>query len=284
MPETKKVLILSLALILLLGIAAHGTFGFFSDTETSTGNTFTAWTAGPPKFFVSDKGDNKIYKYDASGNFVGSFDLSGINTSPSGVAVDGGDVYVLDQSDKQVYWYDSSGALQGVSTTLLRSTGGASLGNPGGLAIYDDIHDEMWVVDFGPNKIFGYVLSNVFPGDGSLNASWEIELDMPSNQQATGLAIDSSSLYVLDSADHQFYQYLKIDGSVTVSKVLKESDGDPLQNPAGTVLDGTSLWVVDSGTDKMYEYDIGSLFPDGGSLNAAFEFALDSNNTDASGV
>ena len=39
----KKVLILSLALVLLLGIAAHGTFGYFSDTETSTGNTFTAW-------------------------------------------------------------------------------------------------------------------------------------------------------------------------------------------------------------------------------------------------
>ncbi len=39
----KKVLVLSLALILLLGITSHGTSGLFSDTETSAGNTFTAW-------------------------------------------------------------------------------------------------------------------------------------------------------------------------------------------------------------------------------------------------
>ncbi len=39
----KKVLILSLALVLLLGVAANGTFGLFSDAETSTGNAFTAW-------------------------------------------------------------------------------------------------------------------------------------------------------------------------------------------------------------------------------------------------
>jgi len=39
----KKVLILALALVLLVGIVAHGTFGYFSDTETSEGNTFTAW-------------------------------------------------------------------------------------------------------------------------------------------------------------------------------------------------------------------------------------------------
>ena len=275
----KKVLILALALVLLLGIAAHGTFGLFSDTETSTGNTFTAWVAGPPKFFVADDGDDKIYKYDAYGNLVGRFDLSSLNTSPSGVAVDGDYVYVLDQADKQVYWYDSSGALQGVSKTLKKS-GGSGLGNPGGLAIYDN---EMWVVDYGPNKIFGYVLSNVFPGPGTLNAAQEIALDKD-NKLATGLAIDSTYLYVLDSANHQFYRYLKSDGSVTVSKVLKDMGGGALGNPAGTVLDDASLWVVDSGTDKMYEYDIVSLFSASGTLNAKFEFALDSNNSDASGV
>jgi len=39
----RKVIFLSLALILILGIASHGTSSYFSDTETSTGNTFTAW-------------------------------------------------------------------------------------------------------------------------------------------------------------------------------------------------------------------------------------------------
>ncbi|MBA7601485.1 hypothetical protein ES703_08560 [subsurface metagenome] len=39
----RKVLVLSLALILLLGIMSGGTSSYFSDTETSAGNTFTAW-------------------------------------------------------------------------------------------------------------------------------------------------------------------------------------------------------------------------------------------------
>ena len=279
----KKVLILALALILLLGIAARGTFGFFSDTETSAGNTFTAWVAGPPKFFVADDGDDKIYKYDDYGNLVGSFDLLSLNTSPSGVAVDGDDVYVLDQADKQVYHYDSSGTYIEVSKTLKKS-GGSGLGNPGGLAIYDDIHDEMWVVDYGPNIIFRYSLSAAFPGPSTLNAAQEITLDKD-NKFATGLAIDSTYLYVLDSDDHQFYRYEKTTGSVTVSKILKDTGGNALQNPAGTMLDGTSLWVADNGTNKMYEYNLTELFDGiGTTLNAAFEFALDSNNSDASGV
>jgi predicted ribosomally synthesized peptide with SipW-like signal peptide len=40
----RKILVLSLALILILGIMSHGTSSYFSDTETSAGNTFTAWT------------------------------------------------------------------------------------------------------------------------------------------------------------------------------------------------------------------------------------------------
>jgi len=44
----KKVLVLSLALVLLLGIMSNGTSSYFSDTETSAGNTFTAWVGCPP--------------------------------------------------------------------------------------------------------------------------------------------------------------------------------------------------------------------------------------------
>jgi predicted ribosomally synthesized peptide with SipW-like signal peptide len=40
----KKLLLLTLALLLVAGMAGAGTFAYFSDTETSTGNTFTAGT------------------------------------------------------------------------------------------------------------------------------------------------------------------------------------------------------------------------------------------------
>lgn len=40
----KKLLLLTLALLLVAGMAGAGTFAYFSDTETSTGNTFPAGT------------------------------------------------------------------------------------------------------------------------------------------------------------------------------------------------------------------------------------------------
>ncbi|HEY55127.1 MAG TPA: hypothetical protein G4N91_02450 [Dehalococcoidia bacterium] len=51
----KKVLVLSLALILLLGIMSNGTSSYFSDTETGSG-TICAWLGCPPgsMIIVSD--------------------------------------------------------------------------------------------------------------------------------------------------------------------------------------------------------------------------------------
>ena len=39
----KKVLFLLVTLIILMGMILKGTFGYFSDDETSSGSTFSAW-------------------------------------------------------------------------------------------------------------------------------------------------------------------------------------------------------------------------------------------------
>lgn len=290
----KKVLILSLALILLLGMANYGTFAYFSDTETSTGNTFTAWVEEVvctcEKFNVSDKPDAKIYKYDDTGAFAGSFDLHADNGFPRGVAAAGDYVYVLDQADKQVYRYSCCGGTPVVSKKLLKQTPPtASIGNPDGLAIDGN---DMWVVVWGPNFIiYHYSLTAAFPDGGDLPADLEIA-PHADNDDPTGLAIDATLgyLYVLDSVDKQIYRYPHPSGPhagdpVVASKVLKEQGGGDLDSPAGAMVDGTSLWVVDSGTNKMYEYDITDLFDGiGSTVDAIDEFDLDINNSDASGV
>ncbi|GAI00174.1 unnamed protein product, partial [marine sediment metagenome] len=172
-----------------------------------------------------------------------------------------------------------------------------------GLAIYDDIHDEMWVVSGNDKNIYRYSLDAAFPDDGSsLPAVFEIGLDT-ANIGAIGLAIDSTYLYVLDfktsgsDKEMRFYRYDRITGDCgigDISKVLKDATGSDIGHPGctgGAMFDGTfpngSLWVVDSGTNKVYRYDniATSLFPDDGNpVNADFEFALDGNNTDATGV
>ena len=280
----KKVLVLSLALILLLGIMSHGTSSYFSDSETSAGNTFTAWVEEVvcvcEKFNVSDK-DNKIYQYNDSGSFVGSFNLSADNGFPTGVAVVGGYVYVVDHADKQVYRYSCCGGTPVVSKVLLKADGNSSVGNIDGLAI-DIVAGEMWVLSGNKKNIYQYSLSAAFPDDGSsLKAAREIGLD---NTGALGLAITSNYLYVVDydnpSKKTRFYRYDRITGVCgigDISKVLLEkTTNNELQSPAGAMYDGTNniLWVVDQDTNKIYGYYLTNLFNGSGSINAAFEFTL----------
>ena len=241
------------------------------------------------KFNVSDFSGNsrKIFKYDAFGNPGGSFDLHTDNGSPSGVYSSTDSLYVLDQPDSQVYHYDCCGVLIERSRRL--DYDGKSIGNPEGLAI-DIAAGEMWVVADTNKSIYKYSLSAAFPDTGTpLNAIGVISLNT-NVKKIRGLAIDSSYLYVLDystsAKETRFYRYLKADGSVTVSKVLMEHDGvNALSSPAGAMFDGTSLWVVDSGTDMVYQYDLDDLFDGGGpTLDATWEFSLDSTNDKATGI
>jgi predicted ribosomally synthesized peptide with SipW-like signal peptide len=275
----KKVLILSLALILLLGMAARGTFGLFSDTETATGNTFTAWVEeGCAKFCVCDHEDNRVYKYDASGALVDDFDLSDGPVRPQGISVVGTDIYVLDSGGDYVYHYTCSGDFEGVSKRLLPTQPSGTVTN--GLAIDGD---DLWLVSSPPHKIYRYSLSAAFPGGGNLNADQEINLNI-SNPGATGLAIDTSYLYVVNINDLKVYVYPRSGGSAVASKVLKGVGGSSLDEPRGATVDGDFIWVVDCGTDKVYQYDKDALFTGSGTINAIDEFSLDSANGDASGI
>ena len=290
----KKVLVLSLALILLLGITSHGTSSYFSDTETSTGNTFTAWVEECVcyGFNVSDitTNDRTIFTYDVSDSSAistGFFGLDNTNGQPSGVASVGDYIYVLDQSGKQVYRYSCCGGTPDVSRTFL-TFAGSSMGNPTGLAIDGD---DMWLVVWGADNLYRYSLTAAFDGTGTLNALQEIPLDA-NNVNSAGLAIDSNFLYVLDSTDHQFYKYPRSGGTATISRVLAESTasgGGELYSPSGTMFDGTYLWVVDdrqaNNLNRAYKYDMTNLFPDDGNTeNALWQFDLHSDNKGSTGL
>jgi hypothetical protein len=58
----RKVLVLSLAIVLLLGIMSSGTFSYFSIPKNSTDNTFTAWVelCPPDSLIVVSDTDTKV--------------------------------------------------------------------------------------------------------------------------------------------------------------------------------------------------------------------------------
>jgi len=246
---------------------------------------------GCAKFNVSNNKGNpdNIFKYDAFGTLVGSFDLSAINTSSQGVASTDDYIYVLDLADKKAYRYTCCGSPEGVSRKL-NTIAGSSIGNPNGLAIYSADY-ELWVVSANDKKIYGYSLAAAYPDSGTpLPPITEISL-VEDNTGATGLAVDSDYLYVLDddkvssTSVDVIYRYPKSGGTELPSKVLKEMGGDPLDLPSGAMVDGGSIWVVDRGTNMVYQYNLDDLF-DGSdpTLDATWEFSLDGANDKATGL
>ena len=289
----KRILILSLAVILILGMASTGTFGLFSDTETSVGNTFTAWVeegCACYGFNVSDitQSNRRIFTYDvsdSSASFISFFDLDDTNSDPSGVASVGDYIYVSDWSGKKVYKYDCCGNLLGVSKDLKRS--GSSIANPSGLAIDGD---DMWVVAYGQGIIiYHYSLSAAFSAGDEIDADLQIPYH-EDNTSPSGLAINSADgyLYVPDIGENRFYRYDYLnydpnnppDSLATVSKILVDTSSIPLYRPAGAMFDGTHLWIVDNrlanNVNRAYKYDIDTLFPgsDTETENALWEFDL----------
>ena len=92
---SRKFLIALLGVLLVAALAGAGTFAYFSDTETSSGNTFTAGTLdlavgdenpnNSPDFTIGDvkPGDSGTITYTLTniGTIDGYLDLSGINVT-----------------------------------------------------------------------------------------------------------------------------------------------------------------------------------------------------------
>ena len=93
----KRILFALTALVLVIGTVGAGTFAYFSDTETSSGNTFAAGTLDlkvgnenpneSPDFTIGDvkPGDSGTITYTLTnlGTIAGYIDLSGISVSDS---------------------------------------------------------------------------------------------------------------------------------------------------------------------------------------------------------
>lgn len=261
----KRILILFIALIVLLGITSKGTVGSFEDTETAENNQLILqWTQPCPhgKFNVVNDGSNtdSIFMYDENGILLAdlTFILDSENRKPSGAASTNDYFYVLDQADKRVYRYTYCSDLVDVSGRLMRSDGTSSIGNPSGLAVDGDI---MWVVVQGPDvpTLYRYSLITAFSSVGDI--ACEVELPrLPGNSNSTGLAIDNNYIYTLDETLKVIFGYPRNTGLPIVSYILKGMDGSNLVSPSGLMCDGNSLWVVDNGTDKVYQYPIDQLF------------------------
>ena len=287
----KRILVLSIAFVLLLAIVGSGTVGSFNDTEASTDNQLMFnWSTSPFYFYVvnssSGGSQDKVFVYNANGEWMDnlSFLLDGANNRPSGAATVGDYVYILDQTEMRVYRYHITGGTPAVSKQLMKPDGTSALSNARGLAIRDG---QLWVTRYGSTIpiLYCYSLALAFSGsDPTINPYYWISPPIPGNEDPTGLSIGYYYLYVLDNVDKKIYAYPRYGGLRFVSGELRAHDGSALDFPNGMMCDGSSVWVVDSGTDMVYQYPLHTLFLPASTVTANSEFPLDSTNNNATGM
>lgn len=188
----RKILIALLGVLLVAALAGAGTFAYFSDTETSTGNTFTAGTLDlavggenpnqSPDFQIGNvkPGDSGTITYDLQnvGSLDGYLDLSGITvtdtegTNPESETGDTSDpgelsdnIYVIVKIDG-VQQY--AGLLSGIGSAY---DADVALGHGGSTTLTID-----WVVDKDNVAPLGEDVGNDIQGDVT-TVGLTVELD-----------------------------------------------------------------------------------------------------------
>ena len=80
------------------------------DFDLVSGNAYPSGiTSDGAYLYVVDHSDDKVYVYDALGNYQSDrdFDLASVNASPIGITSDGAYLYVVDYSYDKMYVYDA---------------------------------------------------------------------------------------------------------------------------------------------------------------------------------
>jgi hypothetical protein len=95
-------------------------------------------TDGTYVWVVNDSSTNKVFKYAVAGSLVGSWTISGANTTPTGITIDPAnvsDIWIADSGTDRVYQYTGAASRtsssQGASSTFALAAGNS---NPQGLA------------------------------------------------------------------------------------------------------------------------------------------------------
>jgi len=112
--------------------------------------------------YVADSGNNRVQKFDSSGNFLGMWGTAGSGdgqfNSPVGIAIDpsSGNVFVVDRANDRIQVFDSNGNF--ITKFGSSGSGDGQLENPLGVTVSTD--GRVYVTDEGNARVV------VFGGGG----------------------------------------------------------------------------------------------------------------------
>jgi DNA-binding beta-propeller fold protein YncE len=219
--------------------------------------------------FAVDNGNNRIQKFDNTGNFIilwGNFGSANANFhNPTGIACDGkGDVWAVDTNNHRVQKFD--GKLGGYIMKFgSRGNGEGQFNSPWGIAV-DRVRGYVYVVDSANFRVQKFDMAGEFVMSWGSFGNGDGQFYFP-----RGVAVDQSdgSVYVVDMGNHRVQ---KFDTSTNVlpqlltkwggssepghaSSQLAQEAGQ-LRSPWGVTVDGAGdVYVTDTGNHRVEKFD-----------------------------
>ncbi|HEX4363415.1 MAG TPA: NHL repeat-containing protein [Solirubrobacteraceae bacterium] len=247
----------------------------------------------PDNTLLVASGNNRIDRFDANGNLIGSFGSSGSavgqfhfgagggNDSPAGggLAVGGGFIFVSDSLNDRVQRFnlDGTGAAEIVPPGLLSNPRGLAIRGQR-LIVADDHHHRLVVMDFG-----GRVIRTVGSGQGAGSNQFSFPFGVATDPQGRLFVADDINQRVLRFGPQPDYKYKARWGSYGTGP-------GQLAYPRAIASDASGqLYVTNTGNDRIDVFDRGgqllrSFGASGrgpGQFNAPLGVAADANGVRA---
>lgn len=219
--------------------------------------------------FVVDNGNNRVQKFDNSGNFIilwGNFGSANANFhNPTGIATDAkGDVYVVDTNNHRVQKFD--GKLGGYLMKFgSRGNGEGQFSSPWGIAV-DRVRGFIYVVDSANFRVQKFDAAGEFIMQWGSFGNNDGQFYFP-----RGIAVDQAdgTVYVVDMGNHRIQKFdtstnvlpqllFKIGGGLGPGHASSPQAQEPGQfrSPWGVVVGGNGdLYVTDTGNQRLQKFD-----------------------------
>ena len=214
------------------GLAYTGTtFSTAAQISSVDGESDIGWDG--TYFWVIDRGDSRLKKYNASGAYQSvSYGLYQ-DTALQGIVCVGSDFYLCGSQNHKVYKYNSSGVFQSDFSV-------AAQGQYPHAIAYDGTY--LWVLSNGNQTVYKYSLAGVYQ-----NVSFSVS---NAGSNLHGLAWDGTHFWLAERTTDKLFQYTAA-GVFTGFTFTLASQGN---SPYGLTWDGSALWTVDNSSSAAFKY------------------------------
>jgi plastocyanin/sugar lactone lactonase YvrE len=226
--------------------------------------------------YVADNDNNRIQKFDSSGNFILKFGSSGSGdgqfTNPKGVVVDkNNNLYVTDSGNDRIQKFDSSGNFILKFSTFYYP-----------MEITVDNSNNILVVDYFGNSVQKFDSSGNFILKFGSSGSGNGQLNNPSDVKTDA----SNNIFVVDAHNYRIQKFDSSGNFILKFGSSGSGDGQFLGN-IGLALDSNgNIFVADNGRQNVQKFDssgnfilkFGSSGSGDGQFHAPYGLAIDSLN------